>query len=457
MLSLLKHFLERQMCALDKEFKKYGISIPEIYLPEDNVDMQKWAIIACDQFTSEKEYWKDAEDYVGDAPSTLRLIYPECYLEDGDEEARIKDIENNMNDYLGKEILKNKGQFFVLVRRETPSAPVRWGLISAIDLDSYDFNKGSKSLVRATEGTILERIPPRVRIRKNAPLELPHIMILMNDKEKGIVEPLIDRAEKGELEKIYDIDLMFGSGNIKGFKIESEEDMMNLLNGFAAAGDIDKFQSMYNSKDLLMYAVGDGNHSLATAKTIWENIKKELPADKQKNNPARYALIELNNIYDAGIVFEPIHRVIFNLESSDFIKQLSEKFDISITKNISEKKVAEVAESIPENQQLVVFTAKGADLITINNPSTNLTAGTIQEFIDTILEKDSNLTVDYIHGIESTRKLSENGKNTGIILPNIDKSKFFETVIKDGAFPRKTFSMGEAKEKRFYIESRKIQ
>ncbi|MBN2652002.1 MAG: DUF1015 domain-containing protein [Spirochaetales bacterium] len=445
------------MCDFNKEFKKFGIAIPNIYLPASNVDMQKWAIIACDQFTSEKEYWKDASNLVGNDPSTLNLIFPECYLEDGDEEKRIKEIAENMENYVKQNIIEDKGCFFVLVRRETPTTQPRWGLIAAIDLEQYDFSKGSTSLVRATEGTIIERIPPRVRIRKDASLEFPHIMILLNDSEKGIVEPLIDKANSESLEKIYDFDLMFGSGNIKGFKISEEDDLMQVLNGLAAAGDIEKFSTLYGSKDLLMYAVGDGNHSLATAKTIWEQKKQDNPKIDKNNDPARWALVELNNIYDEGIVFEPIHRVLFGINKEKFVEELKKEFQIIYTKNISDKALNELAESIPETQQLALLSGKTSDMITILDPSHNLTAGTIQDFIDKLLKENKEITIDYIHGIESTKKLAEDTNNLGIILPNISKANFFETVIKDGAFPRKTFSMGEAKEKRFYIEGRKIK
>lgn len=445
------------MYNFNDEFKKFGIAIPELYLPNKDVNMQKWSIIACDQFTSEKEYWDDASNLVADSPSTLNLIYPECYLEDGDEEERIKNIEEHMNKYLKEDIIQASGKFFVLVRRETSSAQVRWGLVSAIDLEKYDFSVGSTSLVRATEGTIIERIPPRVKIRENAKLEFPHIMILLNDNERGIVEPLIDKANNNQLEKIYDFDLMFGSGNIKGFKVDKENDLIQLLNGFASAGDLAKFKNLYNNENLLMYAVGDGNHSLATAKTIWEDKKKTNHNLDLENDPARWALVELNNIYDAGIEFEPIHRVLFDIDKKFFIEELKAKFEIKISKNISDKALEELALSIPETQQFALLSDKSNDLITILNPSHSLTAGTIQNFIDELLKNNKDISIDYIHGIDSTKNLTKGKNNLGIILPNISKDAFFETVIKDGTFPRKTFSMGQAKDKRFYIEGKVIQ
>lgn len=409
-----------------------GVIVPKILLPKKSNNpefMHKWAVIAVDQYTSEPEYWKKVELLTNDHKSTYHLILPEIYLEEKNIDDRIKKINSEMNSYLKEDVFE-EFEGFILVDRKTVNTNSRKGLIVALDLEHYDFNKGSKTLIRATEGTILERLPPRIRIRKNAPIELPHIMVLINDPKKTVIEPLFDL----NLDIAYDFDLMMDSGHIIGYKLPKEyaDRIFNALEKLVDNG--------------LLFAVGDGNHSLATAKAIWEDIKKNNP--EIKDHPSRYALVELVNIHDDGLKFEPIHRVVFNADIDNMFFEM-EKFyseqEFSITDRPSEKNGKHSIECLYD---------RGKKYININTPKNNLEVGTLQSFLDYYC-KLKNLKIDYIHGEDVVNKLSRNN-NIGFILPSMPKTELFRTVILDGALPRKTFSMGEASEKRFYIEARKI-
>lgn len=396
-------------------FNKANILLPEC------VDMEKWSVVACDQYTAQPEYWQKAESFVGDNPSTLNIVYPEAFLSEGDE--RIAKINATMEDYLSKEIFAVLKDSLVYVERTMNSGKVRRGIVGSIDLEEYDFSKGSKSAIRATEGTILERIPPRVKIREKAPLELPHAILLVND-EKDCVFAEIDKSKP-----LYDFDLMAGGNHISGWRLygASADTIIDKINKFAKA-----------APDNLVFAVGDGNHSLATAKTCWENLKKELTEEEQHNHPARYCLVEIENIHDNALEFEPIHRVVFKKSLNDIKKDLSSMYKIS-------------TEPVQGAQEIVIVQGKTTDKVYVTNPSSNLTVGTLQNFLDKM-----GYELDYIHGDDVVRQLSDRDDAVGFILPCPDKSDLFETVILDGALPRKTFSMGEANEKRFYLEAKKI-
>ncbi len=412
-------------------FKKADILIPE------NVDFKKWSVVACDQYTSQPEYWSEVEDYIGDAPSTLNITFPEVYLSEGD--TRIEKINNTMQEYLNKKLFSELKDSLIYVER-TINSKVRKGIVGAIDLEEYDFTKGSTSQVRATEGTVLERIPPRVKIRENAPLELPHVMILIDDNKKDIIDSLSDK--KSEMKKLYDFELMQNSGHLEGYLIPEA-----LADGIIAKLDIlasdNAFLNRYGIPDTkpLTYAVGDGNHSLATAKTCWENLKKTLSKDEQKNHPARFALCELENIHDDALEFEPIHRVVFGVNPEELIGALKDYYEISEEKT---------------EQSIKYITKNGEGELFIKNPKSKLTVGTLQIFLDEYLENHDG-TIDYIHGDDVCRELGEKTGNIGFILPAMEKSQLFTGVIADGALPRKTFSMGEAFEKRFYLEAKLIK
>ena len=431
---------------VNNRLEKLGLQAADILIPRKDVDLTKWAVVACDQFTSEKDYWHDVEKTVGDAPSTLKLIFPECYLDDGDDERRINDINKTMKEYVDADLFKTYKNCFFLVRRTCGSA-CRWGLMAALDLDRYSWEKGSTSLIRATEGTILSRIPPRKKIRKDAPLEIPHIMVLISDKEKSVIEPLAAQSDK--LEKVYDFELMKNGGHLEAWVVDSD----SLKNQVATA--FEKLDAALDPKNPLLFAMGDGNHSFATAKSCWEDIKATLTEEQRKCHPARFCLVELENIFDPGLVFEPIHRVLFNVPESVFLEELRKNASA-----VAEEKVGcrnciarEIADQ--SQQRFGYCTSDKHVVVTLKDPSANIAAGTLQKVIDELIKK--GYSVDYIHGADVTDKLGSEKGNIGLFLPAIDKATFFDTIIKDGALPRKTFSMGEANEKRYYMEARAIR
>lgn len=443
------------MSTTDDKFSRIGLKVPSIMMPKKNVDLQKWAVVACDQFTSEPEYWRSLAEEIGDAPSTLDLVFPEVYLEDGDRDERIGKINASMDDYISSGVLEELEPSFFLVRRKTPDLPARWGLVAALDLEQYDFTKGSNSLIRATEGTILDRIPPRKQIRKNAPIELPHIMVLIDDPDKTVIEPLAAAAES--LEKVYDFELLKNGGHVTGYRIGDEKSLEGIADALNNLADPDRFLKKYGKKDVLLFAMGDGNHSLATAKSVWEDVKAAGAGDPGiMNHPARWALVEIENIYDEGLIFEPIHRVIFDSDFDEFGALLSEQGDIRFQELPSVQEILSLVEKPSEEQVIGYVDAARSGVFLIRGAEATIPAGTTQAVIDRLLVS-GNATVDYIHGTEATENLGRREGNIGIFLPALDKGDFFRTVINDGALPRKTFSMGEANEKRYYIESRKIK
>ena len=443
------------MNKYDKTFNRFGIQIPRIMLPAKTTAMEKWAVIACDQYTSQKDYWTRVNELTEGKPSALNLVFPECYLEDGDTDARIESINSKMKDYVDNSVLTEPTEGFILLKRDTPKTKNRWGLMTALDLEQYDFSKDSKSLIRATEGTILDRIPPRVKIRENALLELPHIMVLIDDPEKSIIEPLV--KVRDSMEKLYDFDLMMNSGHLSGYRINSEEHLSTLASKLETLGNPDKLKAKYKSDKAFLFAMGDGNHSLATAKTIWEGYKKENAGDPDlMNHPSRWALVELVNIYSEGIEFEAIHRTIFDINTEDFLKSLIKEKQFKITEFSNLEDLMTEVDNAGEKQCCGYSCEDGFGLIEALKPTSSIIAGTIQNFIDEYLELSGG-SVDYIHGVDVTNELGQKPKNISIFLPAISKATFFQTVIDDGAFPRKTFSMGEAYEKRFYVETRLIK
>lgn len=390
-----------------------------ILLPNVN-NLEKWSVVACDQYTSQPEYWDRVSSFVGSEPSTLNLVYPEAFLSEGD--ARIDKINATMEKYLAGGVFAEYKDCFIYVERELSGKRVRKGLIGTIDLEEYDFHKGVKCRIRATEGTVLERIPPRVKIRQNAPLELPHVMLLVDDGSKTLIENI----KKGE--KLYDFELMEGGGHLRGYLVDGEN-ADNFLKEF------DAFSK--NAKDSLVFAVGDGNHSLATAKQCWDNLKPSLSENEQKNHPARFCLVEIENIHDDVLEFEPIHRIVFGVEADSFLKALEKDMACSDKKDGA--------------QHIVAVTKNGKKDLYIHNITSPIEVGTLQKYLDS-----KECEVDYIHGADVVEKLVNENDTVGFLLPKPSKSDLFSTVIEDGALPRKTFSMGEANEKRFYMEAKRI-
>ena len=432
---------------------KLGMTVPEILLPREGIDLTKWAVIACDQYTSEREYWEEVRGFTGTDPSTLNLIFPECFLQDKDAPGRITAIHRAMSRYEAEGVFAPPLKGFILVKRETPETESRWGLMTALDLEAYDYTSESASLVRATEGTILDRIPPRKRIRKAAPLELPHIMVLLDDPE-GLVVETIQKEVISASKPVYDFDLMFHSGHITGYGVTDPAVIESLAEGLSALWERQRRRDSGKNVPLL-YAVGDGNHSLATAKAIWEDIKGDLSPKERENHPARFALVELVNLYDRGITFEPIHRVLFGTHA----EQAREAMEGALGRFRpleSAKALTEAVKNPPPGQP-TIGVAHGAVMGTITLKNTlDLPTGQVQDWIDSYVKEGKADEVDYIHGDEATLSLGKNPDSLGILLPAIGKDSFFQTILNRGAFPRKTFSMGEAHEKRFYLEARRI-
>jgi hypothetical protein len=436
-----------------ENFPAIAIQVPDIYLPRPGVDLTKWAVIACDQYTSQPEYWHKVEQLVGNAPSTLNMIFPEVYLEQTDADERIRHIQQTMADYLSKGLLvKHSGMVYVERR---VGNKLRRGLVLALDLEQYDYNTGSRSLIRATEGTILERLPPRMRIRQGARLELPHILVLIDDPARTVIEPVGDA--KLRLQKLYDFELMAGSGHLSGVLVNDLSIENGIIHGLEQLANPLIFADKYGlrpDQPVLLFAMGDGNHSLATAKAIWEKKKLAVGMD----HPTRYALVEIENVHDTGLEFEPIHRVIFGLKKDIFVgMQTYYQQGITISpcgdQTEMEKRVSQAA---GKTQAIGVVSAQGYATLEVHKPSSNLPVGSLQAFLDEFMKAGGAEKIDYIHGAEMVYKLGSQPGNLAFYLPGMRKSDLFKTVILDGALPRKTFSMGEAYEKRFYMECREI-
>ncbi len=401
----------------------------EILLPQ-NCEYAKWSVVACDQYTSQPEYWQRVEDYVGQAPSSLRLILPESCLEGPDVETDIMDVNNTMTRYLRDGVFKTLPDAMIYVERTLENGKTRRGLVGMVDLEQYDYEPGSDAAVRATEGTVLARIPPRVAVRKNAPVELPHIMLLTDDPACTVVEPLA--ARKGGLEQVYNFDLMEHGGHLAGWLLGEEEQA-----GVEAA------LTTLAQNTPLLFAVGDGNHSLATAKECYERQKRLSPKEKWAVLPSRFALCELVNLHDEALEFEPIHRVLFGIEPEKLLKEFLEAHP--------------AAHFGPGEGHSIPFVHhNGAGVVTVPQPVCQLPVGTLQSFLDGYVLRNK-CRIDYIHGDDITRTLGTQKGNLGFLLPAMKKDDLFPTVLHDGVLPRKTFSMGEANDKRFYLEARKIR
>ena len=414
----------------------------DILLPKD-CDLSKWSVIACDQYTSEPAYWAKAAEIADGEPSTLNIIFPEVYLNSGDDDKRIASINETMRKYIEDGLFEEYKNSMVYVERKQHNGKVRRGIVGAVDLECYDYSVGSESPIRATEGTILSRIPPRKRIRENAIMELPHIIMLIDDRDRKVVEAVAERS--GELSILYDLDLMLGGGHVTGRLID-EKGIETVMSGIKSLWDDETYCGKYGrqSGGKLIMAVGDGNHSLATAKACWEDIKKGLTEDEKKTHPARYALVELMNLHDPTLEFEAIHRVMFDVDPEavmaafkEYYPQMSEEFRGG-------------------GQRVTAVYGHTEKKLYISGSACSVSAGTIQQFIDDYIEKHGG-SVDYIHGGNVVRMLAFEPNRIGFILDGIRKNELFEGVIHEGALPRKTFSMGEAADKRYYLEARRIR
>ena len=394
------------------------------YLPGRDADMEKWAVVACDQYTAQKEKWAQADDFVGDAPSALRLIIPEAYLEESD--ARVPRVQAVMEQYLKDGVLTEAVRGMVLLERATQSGS-RLGLVMTVDLEAYDFAPGTKSLIRPTEGTIVSRIPPRQKVRRGAKLELSHVLLLCDDANRTVIEPIYEK--RASLRRLYDTELMLNGGHATGWAVEDEGDLTQIAKAILALRE-------NLPENGILLAVGDGNHSLATAKAHWLEVKAGLSAEEQETHPARFAMVELNNIYDGALIFEPIHRVIFDRTGEEVLSMLTEA-DL---------------QPCHESPDVVLVTKEGDLSFRIGHPLHALPVGTVQQLLDNA----PHLNLDYVHGEDAVRDIVQKENAVGILLPPMPKSLLFPAVAQNGPLPRKTFSMGEANEKRYYMEARKI-
>ena len=410
----------------------------DILLPK-NTDMSKWAVVACDQYTSEPEYWADVEKITQGSKSTLDLILPEVYLEGDDVDARIERIHEKMDEYVSQDTFTEYKDSLIYIERTQADGKVRAGIVGAIDLEQYDYNKGSKSRVRATEATVVERIPPRIKVRRGAPVELPHIMILIDDDKKTIVEPLADK--KDSLEKVYDFDLMKNGGHITGWVIDKDT-QAKLLQTLEDFDSQEAFSERYGygNEPPLTFAMGDGNHSLATAKAFYEEQKAQNAGKDMSAAKCRYALVEIVNLHSPALEFEAIHRICTGIDRAKLLTEMTQALGLS--KETSEQKITVVANGEHED-------------FYIHKPTSKLTVGSLQNFLDGYM-KENGGKIDYIHGTEVIDSLSKSDDALGVLLPDMAKSELFPTVICDGALPRKTFSMGHAWDKRYYVEARRI-
>lgn len=441
---------------MDRYRNDVGVLVPNVMLPPKGTDFEKWAVVACDQYTSQPEYWEEARRIAADEPTTLDLILPEAYLGKPDEPERIEAIRENMDAYLRLGVLEERQQGFVLVKR-TVAGKTRYGLVMALDLEQYDYHKGSTTLIRATEGTIESRIPPRLRIREGAPLELPHILVLIDDPARTVIEPLTARADGMEL--LYDTELMLGGGHIEGRLVADEGQVCGVLKALAALTDAGAFRAKYGDHAPLLFAMGDGNHSFATAKANWEQVKATLPEALRATHPARYALVEVENVHDQGIEFEPIHRVVFGIEGKRATELLQKHLmaqNGSVDTLWFETDGPTAVRAADGVHVLPFFFAGACGAFLVENPAQQLAVGTLQNAIDAMLIEVEGAEVDYIHGADVVQELAMRENTMGFLLPAMEKAQLFPTVVYDGALPRKTFSMGEANEKRYYLECRRI-
>ncbi len=437
-----------------KSFTEFGIKVPEILLPK-NKDMSVWSVIACDQYTQDVSYWKRAADCAGNNPSTLNLILPEVYLESPDRTERIKNIRTTMNDYLSGGIFDDAKEEFIYIERKTGYGRIRKGLVVAVDLDSYEWKPMSKALIRATEATIESRIPPRKEIRKNAPIESPHIMLLVNDPQHSLVEKAGEQAKKNA--PVYDSDLMLNAGHITGWAVSSEKE----LDSVHAALDALKKANTAPDGSSFLFAVGDGNHSLATAKAVWDEYKAETGLT---DSPVRYALVEIVNIYDEGLTFEPIHRVLFGIDADAITSYVQNKLGGTLTECATAKELEDKVKNSSASFGFVSKAENGKDkFILLETPVKELAVSRLQpvldEYIATLKNADA-VSIDYIHGSDEVFRLGaqdcKEKRTVSILLPPVAKDSFFATINSRGPLPRKSFSMGEASEKRFYLECRKL-
>lgn len=435
--------------------ERLGLRIPGIFLPAPDVDLRLWAVVACDQYTSDRAYWSAVEAEIGLAPSALSLILPEILLGQPDVPERVVRIHAAMHHYLEHRVVVPRGECCVYVRRSTAHSGLREGLVVAIDLDRYDYSPGSKSLVRATEATIVDRIPPRLAVRRGAPLELPHIMVLVDDPEHRLIESWSDI--RSELPLLYDTGLMQNGGHVEGRRIDSPEHLGEIL---GILEDLEaRARRSQGTDQPLFWAMGDGNHSLATAKANWEEVRVSLRAAGESESsiaahPARHALVEIVNIHSPGLRFEPIHRAFFSARRTELPGLLRQSSSVASVAPISEGDLQALLAGPDGQDKAGTFDGQSFQVATFE-PAAGIPPGLVDRVFDDLLRLDPAAKIDFIHGWDDTKKLTAEGAGV-FFLPVLGRDRLFAHVQANGPLPRKSFSMGDAEEKRFYLEARRI-
>ncbi|MDR1840067.1 MAG: DUF1015 domain-containing protein [Treponema sp.] len=452
------------MNSYRQKFNTLGLEIPSILLPRDaqsSPDMKKWPVIACDQFTQDRDYWERAKAAVADAPSTLNLIFPEVFLSDSDAAQRIMDIHSTMKRYLAQGVFAAPKQGFVYIERDTPYQKKRRGLVAAVDLEQYEWKPEARPLIRCTEGTVAERLPARMDIRRGAPLELPHVLLLIDDDTNSLLPALGELAKKAAL--VYNTPLMMDSGSVSGWFLDAQDGQPSEAMSFIAG----KLEELYRrsvkrydadgSGQPFLFAVGDGNHSLAAAKGIWEEYKAAHSTGGLPDHPCRYALVEIENIYDPAIQFEPIHRVVFDADFDKIVSILSALPDFSCRPVKDAEELALLCKK-PSAANCFGIISQGRYAL-VETSASGIATACLQPLLDRYAGDNPQL-IDYIHDEDEVFRLSDGGLErlaSGILLPPVQKSGLFETVARLGPLPRKSFSMGHSCEKRFYLECRRIE
>jgi hypothetical protein len=479
------------MGEIQDRLERTGIVIPEILLPRAR--LEQWAVIACDQFTQDRAYWKKAEEIAAGSPSSLNMIIPEVFLNDEHGDEKIENIHRRMRDYLDSGVFAASRRGFVYVERDTPFNRGRKGLVAAVDLERYSWSPDARPLIRSTEGTVAERLPARMAVRRNAPVESPHILLLIDDETNSLLPELGERARKAA--PCYQGELMQGSGSVSGWFLDSEDDFSFIAERLEALANraLTRYEvpaaqpasAMQPDNQPFLFAVGDGNHSLASAKEVWEEYKKANGAD---NHPCRYALVEIENIYDTAIQFEPIHRVVFGMGFEETLNALSALPGFSSRMIGGQEELARLTRETVKGNRFGAVSAGQNRYALVETDAGGLATACLQPLLDNAVsgfatgkaaagasngkaanskaadskaansKADGALSIDYIHGEDEVFRIAQGSEKpvTGILLPPVRKAGFFETVARGGPLPRKSFSMGEACEKRFYIECRRL-
>ncbi len=414
-------------------------SSAKILLPKAQ-DMHRWSVVACDQFSSQTEYWESLEKLTEGVPSTLHLMLPEAYLDKCDQFAEAEKINKRMDEYLSADVFEETEECYIYVERSLASGAVRRGLMGVLDLEKYDYSAASESPIRATEGTVEDRLPPRVRVREGASLEMPHIMVFIDDADDTVLGSLENMKER--LSRLYDFSLNAGGGAICGYKV-SGDNAVALEKTIDALADGEVLRQRYGDKAPAIFAMGDGNHSLATAKKCWEKIKENLSEAERETHPARYSLVEIVNIHDEAITFEPIHKVIFETNPENFISE-------------AEKWWEEQSRASEKSHTISLIAGAQEKRLAVSGLTIGELIGKAEEFCQAYLSRCGG-KIDYIHNDDTAIAMGRRSGCACILLPKMEKGELFPSIIESGAFPKKSFSIGHAEDKRYYLECRKIK